>query len=158
MFWAGDTFAQNHYAQLTLGATSNFIQAGPSVRASGTGGSEQFYWLMLHETNQAAYIYKYTGSYNLLCTLVGSGITWNTTDVWKVTAEGGATTTLKGYKTGVQQGSDCVDSSSALTTGSAGFVVYNNGLPAGIDNWEGGDVGGAPACVSGLSLLGVGKC
>ena len=80
-------------------------------------------------------------------------------DVLKLTATGGATTTLKGYVNGAQNGSDQVDSSSAITGGQPGIYIYTtaNADTVRIDNWTGDNVSVGGSTPRSLGLLGVGQ-
>lgn len=104
---------------------------GPAVRVT-TGGNGYY----LGGTSGANAVWKVVSA--ATWTQIGSALnfTYTTSDVIRIAATGGATTSLKVYKNGSLQGT-VSDSSSPLTTGSIGFYSVGATL---IDDWAGGNV------------------
>lgn len=114
--WSG---GNDHYSEVTFHAAGTFpsFPSGPTVRSNAVDAA-----YLLAVVNGSISVYK------MPAFTVLAGPTVVTTadgDVWRIEATGGATTTLKVYRNGVQQGSNITDSSSALTTGKPG--IFANG-------------------------------
>lgn len=159
--WNADTFDNDQYSQVTLAAmiTSGSGRLGPAVRinptADGTGDAADVdcYALALRNfgaTSRFLYLVE-NGSETLLDS---DGTAPTVTSVYKIEANG---TTITAYEDDVEILSA---TDATLSSGSAGIYANNCGTTAKrLDDWEGGNLGGAPAgngYASRLSLLGVG--
>jgi len=131
-FWNADAFDNDQFAQATiLGAFNN---TGPIVRAVSSGG-DNYYMLDANDSGATnTYLFKCIGGgFTLIQTF---GVTFAGGDIAKISIAG---TTIQCFKNAGQIGTDSTD--SALASGSAGVMA--NTITAGLDNWEGGNVGAA---------------
>lgn len=157
-FWNADAFNNNQYSEVTMGGNiggDSSVVNGPTVRASGTGGSSQMYAMLCQGggTN-STYLFYFNGSSP---TQIGSTITgtaWTSGDVAHLEVSG-TTFTLK--RNGTTLSSSLTD--STLATGSAGFVMRNSGSGDVVTLWGGGNIGGGGGGTGPCTLgtLGVGK-
>ena len=124
-YWNADSFNADQWAECKITSGSD---GGPAVRCSASGG---YYWTPVG----GGQVWRYkTGA---AWTKIGDlAVTVTASDVIRIEATGGATTSLKVYKNGVQQGSTLTDASSPLTAGSAG--LYSVGATV-LDDWQGGN-------------------
>lgn len=146
--WNADTFNNDQYSQIVLGASPDNGYSGPTVRASGTGSSRTCYIGMILTANRAR-IYKLVNSASdFPGTLVADLGTpsFVAGDIIKLMITG---TTLELFQNGVSLGTG---TDSDITSGSAGIWAFGVSL----DNWEGGNVGVAATNKSRLSYLGAG--
>lgn len=126
--WTADSFNANQSSECKVYNLSGYGY-GPIVR--GDSGTKASYWA-LQDGATTLTIYKMGGF-----TAIGAqytGLTIPDGTLIKLTASGGATTTLELFVAGVSQGTRS-DSSSALTAGSAGIGVYL--LRGQLDDWTG---------------------
>lgn len=135
--WA---FGNDQYSEVTFHGPVGYgsFPAGPTVRSNAVDAA---YLLAVLNTNWT--VYKMPA----FTVLAGpTAVTPADGDVWRIEATGGATTTLKVYRNGVQQGSNITDSSSALTTGKPGIFANRNTCTP-MTAWAAGDFStpGAPA-------------
>jgi hypothetical protein len=154
-FWNADAFNDDQYAEGVVGGVGlNPVYVGVTVRASGTGGSYNNYFLYIDTSD--AYLGKtVAGSFSALVTFTGGGVLAGSSATYRLEAEG---TTLRAYKNSVQLGTDQTDSS--LASGSAGVGGYDSAgfQTSSLDDWEGGNLGATGVTrdpgVGALSLAG----
>jgi hypothetical protein len=129
--WNADAFSDNQYAKGTIADVSSFRYIGPGVRIHASAHTGYEY---ASDSGDASYFGKFiAGSYTQFAS---SGV-FSTSEVIKITAEG---TTITAYIDDAQQHQQ---TDSAISSGSAGISGYGDGQTR-IDDWEGGDLGGAP--------------
>lgn len=125
---------------------------GPMLRMAVDGADGRGYFAYITATT--VQIYKRSGGSNSNACCAVYSITLVANDVFELRATGDTTTTFDVLKNNVSLGTRS-DSSSAFTTGKAGF--YNAGQQ--FSNWQGGDYaagGGGGSSGRNLSLMGVG--
>lgn len=135
-WWDADAFGANHYSQIAIATyPSSSFKHGVSVRHQ-SGAFTLYYfgaWTGVYEIGRFD-----AGSATVITTGLGTPAAG---DVMKLEVNG---TTLTAYVDGVSVGTgSTTDGGSAITGGAAGLVGYGSALAATLDNWEGGDVGGA---------------
>lgn len=150
VFWNADVFNNDQYSELTI---SNFDgsagQDGPTVRASGTAGSAQNYFMLCDLPNGRTQFYYYHGG---TFTQIGTNITtaWANGDIAHLEVSG-TTFTLKRNGTTIGTETD-----SNIGSGSAGFELRNPTNDTA-SLWTGGNVGGGGSTAPcRLASLGVG--
>jgi hypothetical protein len=135
-YWNADVFGNDQYAQAVLGELTFVTSAqyvGLLVRANGGAGSNNGYILYADSTD--LFLGKYVaGAFSAIVTFSGQSTIGAT---YRLEVQG---TTLRAYKNGVQMGSDQAD--GAVSAGSGGVLGFNSG-EARLDDWEGGNLGGA---------------
>jgi hypothetical protein len=131
-YWNADIFDDDQYSQAVLGEigfASSAQYVGALVRASGAASNNDY---MLYADFSDVYLGKWVAAaFSLITTFSGQSTVGAT---YRLEVEG---TTLRGYKNGVQLGTDQTD--SALSSGSAGVMGFNSGT-ARMDDWEGGNL------------------
>jgi hypothetical protein len=129
-YWDADTFADDQYAQCDH---INFagVYSGPALRVAATRG-----YIALVEPASTSITLRRVNSAGDVTTLqtIGS-LTVVSGDQIRLEAEG---STLRVYLNGAQIGTDQTD--ATFSSGSAGIVSY--GSNAGVDDFEGGNLGG----------------
>jgi hypothetical protein len=133
-----NTFANNQYSQASMAVLGNNALAdGCGVAVRVQSATKSAYTAELYTNGTVLSIFKYSSG-----TGVKQGadisVSFAAGDILKLTATGGATTTLEVFKNGVSQGTR-TDSTSAFTSGFAGVYCYSTGV-ARLDDWEGGDI------------------
>lgn len=130
-FWNADTFAADQYSQCVCVTGNSF--SGPSVRASGTGGSRSAYFL---DSSVAGTTIRkqVAAAETVLKTIANPAVN----DVVRLEVSG-STLTIKYNGTTIDTTTD-----ASLTSGSAGIVCYNGGTSERVDDWEGGNLGTVP--------------
>lgn len=125
-YWNADAFSDDQYSSIVVGTGG--LDHYAMARASGAG------------VIFAAYLFGSTGMYRLVgggsftqISAVASGAV--TTDTVRLEVSG---STLRGYKNGVQVGTDISD--GTFTSGASGIFAFNSNND--IDSWEGGNLGG----------------
>lgn len=123
-YWNADVFDANQYSECKI---TGGADGGPAVRVTT---NSCYYWTPASDGE----IWKYVapGSWSKIGEC---NFTITSSDVVRIEATGTTTTSLKVYKNGAQQGTTLTDSSSPLTSGSAG--VYSVGATT-LDDWAGG--------------------
>lgn len=150
VFWNADAFGDDQYSQFVIKNDGSGV-AGPSVRASATTPNENCYYVFARDSSQGdTHIFKRVAGSDT--SLASASLAWAVNDVIKLGVEGVNPGTLTVYKNGVATALTTTDSD--LDSGSAG--MFSNGGVMFMDDWEGGNVGGAVANHNPLSLLGVG--
>lgn len=128
-YWNADSFANDQYAQIKFVGD---ISVGASVRCSGgncyVGYIQNATTLKINKDTGGTFA---TLGADFTITSLVSG------DIVKITATGGATTTLEIFVNGSSIGTR-TDSSSPFTTGSAGIWTYRNSSL--FDDFEGGNL------------------
>lgn len=125
-YWNADTPSNDHYSQVAAGA----VPFGPMVRMNT---AQLDGYLLYCNGSPNATIYRMdNGSAN--ATVASLSFTYAAGDILKLEAVG---TALTAYKNGVSQGGG---TSGTYTSGSVGIYIGNGGT---LDDWEGGNVGGA---------------
>lgn len=141
--WNADSFAADQYSQWKAVNTNAY--SGLMVRMNASGYVDGYQWLMY-----------FGGVTGVLYRLDDGAFTQIANDplqpasgsICKLTVEGSS---LKMYDDGVQTGATQTD--ATYGTGSAGmFCAYVSGA-AIVDDWEGGNVGGAPAPKEGYGVV-----
>lgn len=129
VWWNADSFPDDQYSQLKT-ITSSYN--GPACRVD-TGGAITGYSFYTIDSG----IYKWVaGSRSSIGSYSGS---FSNGDTAKVVCTGSSTVTIEVFKNGVSLGST-TDSSSPIASGAAGML--GDGSGGGLDDWEGGAVGG----------------
>lgn len=143
-FWNADTFGNDHYSQVV--AANLAAYCGSMVRMPASGIVDGY--LLFNTLGGSTSLYRLDdGGFALL----QSGFTAPAVNsVMKLSAEG---TAIKCYDDGVQMGTTQTD--ATYGTGRAGIFGYNDGSPVVglVDDWEGGNVGGAPAPKEGYGVV-----
>ncbi len=147
--WNADTFADDQYAEATVGVMNATVYncIGPAVRVSNSaatcyaatwdgaafmdGGAE---------LNSGILWKIVAGTATRLATFTNPAIN----QVVRLEATGGATTSLKVYFDGVQQGSTYSDSSSPITSGSAGIAGAGQVATTSMLDWTAGNLASGP--------------
>jgi hypothetical protein len=132
------TFANDQFSQMTaiLPADSLTIYTGLSVRNSGAGTVNGYYWI--GGTNDS-----YLGSLNNATDeWFATGGPWANGDTLKLEIVGNE---LRCYKNGsldttVSGDGKFTDVNNRHTSGYAGLSGYRGSILIGLDNWSGGDV------------------
>lgn len=146
-----DTFDDDQYSTGTIVALVNVQQIGVSVR--NASGAQSFYFYVA-DPLFGSYFGKYvSGSVTYFAE---GGDAWEVDDVVLLEAEG---TTITPYVNTVEDSSvGGATTDSSLSSGYAGVAGYDSNTGARLDDWEGGDLGGAPSAnpkgVFGLPLHG----
>jgi hypothetical protein len=141
-YWNADVFAADQYSQFVVKAKDPALKYyGPVVRASGIGDALRNGYLALDNVSTGnVELWKLVaGSFTQL-KVVAQVVVAN--DVPRIEVQG---TTIVMKLNGVQIGTSTTDSS--LATGSAGVYILDH--QTRIDDWEGGNLGGAPPSVQG---------
>lgn len=133
-WWDADSFASAHYSKGTYaGATSSNDGPGPAVRCQPSALS--FYYTFCDTTT------CYTGQ-----VIAGSPTDWDSghtvaiNDVIELRIDVTVTSTVYFYRNSSLVATYLLK--TALSNGAAGVGMFNAGSNPGVDNWEGGDVGG----------------
>lgn len=129
-FWNADVFGNDQYSQFVITTGVNYL--GPTIRASGVGGSANGYlWSAID-----GFLYKIVAG--TLSSAVQSGITAAVAgNTVKLEAIG---TAIKMYINGLQVGTTYTD--SAFASGAPGMFMYEGGSNPAIDTWTGDQIGG----------------
>ncbi len=137
--WNADTFEDDQYASCKITVGSSYI--GPAVRVA-SGSTKTYYGI--YGGGSTAYMYvAVDGGW----TQLGStGSAWATNDVIRIEANG---TTISSTKNGSATGMPGPVTNNSIASGYAGVTGYA-GLDTThrLDDWEGGNLGGAAADVS----------
>ena len=149
------SFSADHYSEAVFDTTTS-SQNWVIVRASGSGGTLQFYGLLaVRQDANALHIYKYTGGGGF--SLLASASSFTPSDgTYRLEVNG---TTLTGYFGGV---SKVTVTNSDIASGQPGIGVFTGAAANGsLDNWAAADLGGGgggatPSSSGGLLTLGVG--
>ena len=134
-YW-NDTFAASHYSQAVVAAGG--LQAiGPCIRAQAA--AQSFYYCYLYAPSAAVFPGECVG---------GTGTDWDSGqaealvgDTFGLFVDASTTTTIYYKKNAATIAT--YTSKSALSGGKAGVARYQGSNATRIDDWEGGDVGGA---------------
>lgn len=142
--YQGVVWPDDQYASIKVtitGTAGGGSGGGPCVRMSAV--AETFYCIAAdHAASNNVQITKaLAGTYSTVGAQCSQAFTDGNT--WKLTATGGATTTLKLYLNGAEVCTGHSDSSSAITSGNAGFRYSSTETSASFDDFDGGSVGAA---------------
>lgn len=154
-YYSGTAFGNDQSAQLTITVGPGmFSHIGPTVRASGTGGSATFYYLDYYPANPSMALKKRVGG-SLSTIQDFFSVTLTDGDVIKISVSG---STLHAYLNGGELGSGYSDGD--LSSGFPG--VHTNGYDTSfraddfLATGDGGG-GGGGTMPPRLTLLGVGE-
>jgi len=126
VFWNAETFADNHYSEVTVSTTASNAYIGVAVRCS-TGSGGNYYGF--YGDNATRYIVRVVaGAYTSLAT-TGTGFTNG--DTLRLEAEG---PTLRAYTNGVLWTSV---TDSNLTSGAPGLTSWANNNSGRLNDWVG---------------------
>lgn len=144
--WNADSFNNDQYSQATVAGTMGTGGAtGLLVRGSET---DNYYGYYAHSTT--GWLFKVVGG---SWTTEGTGNSWSVSDEVYLEANGTTITAKKNGSNDSSVSSPWTDSD--LSSGSAGVSGYGEGSTMGyLDDWEGGNLGAAPAGDSLASLAG----
>ena len=135
-YWNADTFSNDQCSEVTVVTP---VDAGPAVRITTTGTTQNYYWIDVHDTSTVK-LYKFVNGNGLGSNQIQIGSNYTETnaanDTWKLCAVG---TTLTLYHNGAQLSPTQTD--STFTSGAAGFSCYS---ACTLDNWTGSNAGGSP--------------
>jgi hypothetical protein len=160
-YWSANMVTDDQYAQVKVyadGVGGGSIIAGPACRIAS--GAQTMYVAYVDSNETPAreiVIYKYVAG--TPTKVDDTGVTAAELDVIRIECTGGATSSIQALKNGSAAGSAYADSSSPITSGAVGFVVFTFVGPSSfIDEFDGGDLGGGggATCPKTFSLLGVG--
>lgn len=135
-FYNAITWPNDQYSQLnlTVSSTTSAQGMGPAVRVASA--AETYYRVVLsHAATLNVVLHKVVAS--SLSTLWSRTATFNDGDLVRLEVQG---TTLRVFIAGTQVGADFSDSSSPITSGSAGIGYSPAATSNSGDNWEGGDL------------------
>jgi hypothetical protein len=139
VWWNADAFSGNHYSQAVL---TSYAGGGAyrAVTVRQQSGSLTLYYF--GGWNGVYEIGRYdAGSGTAITSSLG---TPSASDVLKLEISG---TTLTAYVDGVSVGTGSATSGGGeITGGAAGMATYGAAAVGALDNWEGGNVGGAADC------------
>ena len=137
-YWNADTFNADQYAQATL---SNIVVAdasiGVAVRCSSGGNYYGLYYT--GGAGGMVFIFKLvSGTFgDLGYATVGA---WSVGDVLRLEISG---TTLTPKRNGTVISAIGAKTDTSLSSGSAGICGYDTNSDCRLDDWQGGDLGGA---------------
>lgn len=141
VWWNAATFANDHFAEVTITTTASNAFIGPAVRVSSGGNYYGFYG-----DNATRYLISVVGgTWTQLATL-GTGFANN--DVVRLEVEG---TTLRAYVNGVLWTSV---TDSNLSSGSAGLTSWANNDSGRLDDFTAADLAGAVTVNVSLAVAG----
>lgn len=151
-WWAGDTFDDDQYAEAEVVAIDDSVtgQFGVCCR-SDTGGTTRTYYFFTFR--------NFAGGSQILGKVVAGTETvldstsgdLSVNDIIRIEAEG---TTIRAL---VNDSEILSVTDSSISSGAAGLAATNMTVTGNrLDNWEGGNLGGAAAPLNLLTLLGVG--
>lgn len=143
--WNADVPNADQYSQVAVRLGGGYF-VGAAVRVQA--GAATCYAAFTDGT--VYYVSRFNA--NAETVLVGpTSQAWSTGDVLRLEVSGtGATVTLKLFRNGTQLGSDISDSSAGRITSAnyLGIYAYSNAaLAAGVDTWEGGNLGASASIV-----------
>ena len=131
--WTADAFANDQYAQGVCVTESSSGGSGAAVRC-GTGANYYGYY----NDTTGSYLHKNVGG---TWTQIGSnGPSLAVNDVIRLEVEG---TTLRPKINGTLVAAIGAQTDSTFSSGSAGISFWGGNPTARLDNWEGGNIGGA---------------
>lgn len=135
-YWNADSFTTAQYSQGAIKKGANGYQ-GVIINVSGVDATRNGYGALL-DGGSGCTIYKWLSGTR---TTIGScTVTWTDLHTLKIANDGAGAITV--YDNGVSIGSA---TDSAVTGGAPGIMGYSNGGDPILRNWQGDNVGGAPA-------------
>lgn len=140
--WNADAFNDDQYAQVVVAASSASYM-GPAVRCAASAGT----YYGVYQNGSDGYFFKMVAGSWTQIGYLGSGLA--VSDTLRLEASG---TTIT-YKVNGTTESEQTDSS--IASGSGGVTGWSDGNFTRLDDWEGGNLGGA-AAVNGVSAVSVG--
>lgn len=134
--WTGDTFADDQYSEGIVGSLNASRRIGVAVHVDTTGTNSYYYFRTNVTNTTAGECISGTET-----DTSGSGTSAAVTDVLRleVTVSGG-TSTLKAFLNASEETGFNPWTSTALTSGDAGFSTNNGAQGARLSDWEGGDL------------------
>lgn len=132
----GVTWPDDQYSAAKISVTgSGGVGYGVATRAP-TSGTTTHYRCVVDQgaSNNIEFGKKVAGTFTLLANRTTA---WTNGDVLKVVSSG---STHQIFQNGVQLGADISD--SAIASGKPGMTYSSTATGGGIDDWEGGDLGG----------------
>lgn len=140
----------DQYSEITIGTVDSIVGNGMGPICRSPSSSAKTYYRFIVSSSGYELLKFVAGVNSSLAS--GTGTTFAGGDVARLECTGGATTTLKMFKNGVQFGGDITDSSSAITSGNAG-IAYSSSSDETIASWAGGDLGGGGGTYNAVPLL-----
>lgn len=137
VYWNADAFNNDQYAQVVIKAGNNAEYNGGAVRCSAGGGNGYAY---ITDVNINSGLWKVVNGSGTQLGSSSSGGGVN--DVYRTEAEG---TTIRPIRNGALDTGIGAQTDSSLASGSGGLMSYNDAATAYCDDWEAGNLGGAPA-------------
>lgn len=131
----------DQYSEITIGTADTVVGNGMGPICRSPSSSVKTYYRLIVSSSGYELLKFVAGGNTSLAS--GTGTTFAAGNTARLECTGGATTTLRMYKNGVQFGGDITDSSSPITSGNAG-IAYSSSSDETIASWAGGDfsVGG----------------
>ena len=144
VWWNATTFANDHFAEVTITQTASNAFIGPAVRVSSGGNYYGFY-----ADNATRYLISVVGgTWTQLATL-GTG--FSNGDVVRLEVEG---TTLRAYVNSTLWTSV---TNSSLSSGSAGLTSWANNTDGRVDDFTAADLGAGAIAVNVALATGSGR-
>jgi hypothetical protein len=150
-WWDADAFDDDHYSQAEVArADAGGVYVGLCVRAGGTdGGGDLSAYVWTVNADDQGYLDEFVGG--AWTAIANGGGTIAVSDTLRMEAEG---TTLRTKINGV---TDFSVTDNTIASGAAGIAGYEDGVTSRLDNWQGGNLGGAAAAApKKLAALGAG--
>ncbi len=138
--WIANTFTDPQYAVATLTALQAGAAVGVSVRGSPPGVSNRYY-AYVGLSGDRFLIRNNAGAVTALGH-VGSGAA--VSDLYRLEANGSTLTAIRNGSTDTGVGPQ---TDANFSNGAPGVAGYNTSTAARLDDWEGGDLGGATSMV-----------
>lgn len=129
--WNADSFDDDQYSEATVTGVVGVGATGVAVR----GSTDNFYGYYSDDFN--CYLFKVVGG---SFTTFATGTSWSNGEVCRLEAEG---TTITPLIDGSEDTSVGAQTDSDISSGAAGVSGYDVTAHS-IDDWEGGNLGGAP--------------
>jgi len=131
--YTGVSFANDHYAEVSIPVGSASTFKGPAVRLSGSGASRNAYFF---NSGSGPGIYKQVSGTQ---TFLVAGTAPASGDIVRLEVIG---TTLNYYLNGTL---NATTTDGSLASGSAGIWIFDNAASATVDDFNAADVGGFTA-------------
>jgi hypothetical protein len=135
--WNANTFNNDQYGQVKISNLTGTGGRGVGIVLRVSNSAETYYYGVWEPWDGHVYIGKNVNGSNVFDYDAGSA-TAAVGDILYFSASGSSTTTLT-FKVNGAQTKTYDDSSTPLTSGYVGFMVYSN-LGSGLDDWEGGNL------------------
>jgi hypothetical protein len=134
--WVANTFTDAQYAVATLVALTSGAAVGVSVRCSPPASSNRYY-AYVGLSGDRFLIRNNAGAVTALGH-VATGA--SVSDLYRLEANGATLTAIRNGSTDTDVGPQ---TDATFSDGAPGVAGYNTSTAARVDDWEGGDLGGA---------------